>query len=105
MSETILLSLSVFFAVGFTAWLMLTVQKRSQEPLLKEMRYMIRHVAAHDLQVYHGISMTDFQTDPQRRRTPAAKNSRSPEDLMVEAEALAMEFDRMNGNLAPSAET
>lgn len=105
--ELSLLAVALFGAMAFTAWLSLTIQRRIQEPLLKEMRYMIRHISAHDLQVYHGVAMTDYQTAPGAAPggSGAQPSTRSREELVVEAESIAREFDRFNGNLTATAET
>lgn len=70
-------------------------------PLLAEIRYAFKHVSAHDLQVYHGINESDWLSsrphEPSERRESAV-------DLAAEAERLAQEFERMNGDLPPSAE-
>ena len=107
MAELVLLSVALFCSMAFTAWLSLTIQRRIQEPLLKEMRYMIRHISAHDLQVYHGVAMTDYQTAPNQRMNGLGSQAptKSREELVIEAETIAREFDRFNGNLTATAET
>jgi hypothetical protein len=57
---------------------------------------MVKHVAAHDLQVYHGISEVD--------RNQARPFETSKSIMGLDPEALAMELERMNGDLPPSAE-
>ena len=72
-------------------------------PLLEELRYVFKHVASHDLQVYHGINESDWMaTRPHDIR--GGMSSEAPMDMAAEAERLAREFERMNGDLPPTAE-
>lgn len=70
------------------------------DPLLAEVRYMIKHLSAHDLQVYHGIQEVDWGTNrPYDRKKP-----KSMEQQIMDADALARELDRQYGDLPPNAE-
>ena len=78
----------------------LTITKLSHviiTPLIKEIHYMIKHVSAHDLQVYHGISETDWGT---KRPHPAPEQRTS----LWDQEQFARELERYNGDLPPTAE-
>ena len=70
-------------------------------PLLVELRYAFKHVSAHDLQVYHGINESDWLST---RPHEPSEGRESSIDLAAEAERLAQEFERMNGDLPPTAE-
>lgn len=78
----------------------LTIRKLSNviiTPLIKEIHYMVKHISAHDLQVYHGINETDWGSS----RPHADVQAPSP---MWDQEAFARELERFNGDLPPSAE-
>ena len=68
-------------------------------PLLENLKYAFKHVSAHDLQVYHGINESDWLSS-----RPHEAPDKQPMDMAAEAERLAREFERMNGDLPPTAE-
>tara|TARA_B100000929_G_scaffold194854_1_gene154521 strand:- start:3647 stop:3961 length:315 start_codon:yes stop_codon:yes gene_type:complete len=70
-------------------------------PLIKELHYAIKHISAHDLQVYHGVSESDWSAE---RPHFGPDTPRSREQMAFDAEELARELDRYNGNLPPTAE-
>ena len=92
-----------FMLVG--AWIGIRAQERATAPLLEQLHYMFKHVSSHDLQVYHGVQETDWMANrPYDKPTAATPVGRTSEDIMLDAENLAREFERANGDLAPSAE-
>ena len=96
MTELIFTVLACFGFLAFGAWIGVRAQKSVMGPYLELIQYMVKHVAAHDLQVYHGISEVD-------------RNSSKPftDDrgiMGLDPEELAMELERMNGDLPPTAE-
>lgn len=70
------------------------------EPLLQELHYAFKHVSAHDLQVYHGIQETDWSTARPHKRT----QTKTMDQSLMDADALARELDRQYGDLPPTAE-
>ena len=76
------------------------ISKDIISPLLSERHYVFRHMASHDLQVYHGIKESDWLSE----RPHEAQERRPRTDLAAEAERLAQEFERLNGDLPPTAE-
>lgn len=87
------------------AWIGIRAQERATAPLLDQLQYMFKHVSSHDLQVYHGVQETDWMANrPYDRPTAVTPNARTAEDLMLDAEDLAREFERANGDLSPTAE-
>mgnify|MGYP001185422406 FL=1 len=92
-----------FMLVG--AWIGIRAQEKATAPLLDQLQYMFKHVSSHDLQVYHGVQETDWMANrPYEKPTAATPVVRTSEDIMLDAENLAREFERANGDLAPSAE-
>ena len=92
-----------FMIVG--AWIGIRAQERATAPLLEQLHYMFKHVSSHDLQVYHGVQETDWMANrPYEKPTAATPVARTSEDIMLDAENLSREFERANGDLAPSAE-
>lgn len=71
------------------------------KPLIKELHYAIKHISAHDLQVYHGITESDWSAE---RPHFGFDRPKSREEMALDAEELARELDRYNGNLPPTAE-
>ena len=70
------------------------------KPLISELHYCIKHVSAHDLQVYNGIVETDWTGDrPYIGNPPKTRGQ-----MILDAEELARELDRYNGDLPASAE-
>jgi hypothetical protein len=106
--ETVLIVFACFCFMAFGAIIgnisNRHVAKTIISPLLSELRYAFRHVSAHDLQVYHGVNESDWLStrpheDPDRKGGEVYGT-----DLAAEAERLAQEFERLNGDLPPTAE-
>ena len=96
--ETAFTVLACFIFMAFGAWIGVKAQKMLMKPFIELIEYMIKHVASHDLQVYHGISEVDRASKaPYERRMSETVMGLSPEEL-------AMELERMNGDLPPTAE-
>ena len=92
-----------FMLVG--AYIGIKAQERATGPLLDQLQYMFKHVSSHDLQVYHGVQETDWMANrPYEKPTAATPVARTSEDIMLDAENLAREFERANGDLSPTAE-
>ena len=71
------------------------------KPLIEELHYAIKHISAHDLQVYHGIIESDHAGErPHFGPTPP----KTRDQMAFDAEELARELDRYNGDLPPTAE-
>ena len=109
MTELIITSIAVL-ATGVTvSILMIEVQRRAQTPLLKIINRQQKYLASRDLQVYQGITYSDWQTSEnpslQRKVVRDGKDDKSPEDLVMDAEHLAREFQRIEGEMTYSAET
>ena len=97
MSELILTVIACFGFLAFGAWIGIRAQKQVMQPFLDLIQYMVKHVAAHDLQVYHGISEVDRNQGRPFKSEQRGSMGMSPEDL-------AIELERMNGDLPPTAE-
>jgi hypothetical protein len=74
------------------------------KPLLDELHYSFKHVSARDLQVYHGVNESDWLSTRPHDGGRVWDKDEMPTDLAAEAERLAQEFERLNGDLPPTAE-
>jgi len=70
------------------------------KPVVQELHYCIRHISAHDLQVYNGVVETDWAGE----RPYIGSPPKSRAQTVFDAEELARELERYNGDLPPSAE-
>ena len=98
MTEMIFTVIACFVFLVFGAFIGVKAQKMLMKPFIDLIEYMVRHVASHDLQVYHGISEVDRATNAPHQRP------RSDTIMGLSPEELAMELERMNGDLPPTAE-
>jgi hypothetical protein len=80
------------------------IVKDMMKPLLDELHYAFKHVSARDLQVYHGINESDWLSTRPHSDGRNWEKDEMPTDLAAEAERLAQEFERLNGDLPPTAE-
>ena len=98
MTSIVFTVISCFVFLAFGAWMGIKAQKTIMKPFFELIEYMIKHVASHDLQVYHGISEVD------RANKRPFEQARSDTVMGLSPQDIAMELERMNGDLPPTAE-
>jgi len=102
--EIAAIALCLIAVAAGTAWLMLTVQNRSQKPLLALLRQQQKYLVSHDLQVYQGLGAADWEHGKPYAQEEAEAKEPNPRDLEMRAEDLAREFQRLEGELVHTAE-
>jgi len=88
--------------------LMLQVQKRAQDPLLKVINRQQRLLASRDLQVYQGVTYADWETSEPpsvHRRVTKTEEAQTPEEQVQDAERMMREWQRLEGEMTHTAET